>query len=126
MFVHGKSTINYSFSYLKKSCVWMTFFTVRFLHAATSPLTIASIREETVKSVTITLEELAEGSECVGDYIIQYEGRSTSTNGTLSMVIEDTVFCSVAPVTFNVTAVLRGGSLVSGSESDFTLTGESK
>ena len=104
----------------------MTFFTVRFLHAATSPLTIASIREETVRSVNITLEELAEGSECVGDYIIQYEGRSTSTNGTLSMVIEDTVFCSVAPVTFNVTAVLRSGSLVSGSESDFTLTGESK
>ena len=42
------------------------------------------------------------------------------------MVIEDAVLCSVAPVTFNVTAVLRGGSLIDGNESDFTLTGESK
>ena len=97
------------------------------LHAATSAPTIISISEETVKSVTITLEEPAEGSECVEDYIIQYEGRSVSTGGALSVVINDTVLCSVAPVTFYVTAVLRDGSLISGSEStDFTLTGESK
>ena len=42
------------------------------------------------------------------------------------MVINDTVFCSVAPVTFSVTAVLGDGSLINGSESDFTLMGESK
>ena len=96
------------------------------LHAATSAPTIASIREETVKRINITLEEPAEGSECVEDYIIQYEGRSVSTCGALSVVIEDVVFCSVAPVTFNVSAVLRDGSLIDGSESDFTLTGESK
>ena len=96
------------------------------LHAATSAPTIASIREETVKSVTITLGEPAEGSECVEDYIIQYEGRSMSTGGTLSVVIEDAVLYRVAPITFNVTAVLRDGSLIDGSESNFTLTGESK
>ena len=96
------------------------------LHAATSAPTIASIREETVSSVNITLEEPAEGSECVEDYIIQYEGRSISTSGALSVVIEDAVFYSVAPVTFTVTAVLGGGSVIDGSESDFTLAGESK
>ena len=105
----------------------MTFFTVRFLHAATSAPTIASIREETVKSVSIALEEPAEGSKCVEDYIIQYEGRSVSTGGNLSVVIEDVLFCRVAPVTFSVTAVLGDGSVISGSESaDFNVTGESK
>ena len=102
------------------------FLSLFSLHAATSAPTIASIREETVKSVSITLEEPAEGSECVEDYIIQYEGRSNSTNGTLSVVIEDVAFCSATPVTFNVTAFLRSGSVIDGSESDFTLTGESK
>ena len=104
----------------------MTFFTVRFLHAATSAPTIASIREETVKSVSIALGEPAEGSQSVEDYIIQYEGRSMSTSGALSVVINDTVLCRVEPITFSVTAVLGDGCLVSGSESDFTLTGESK
>ena len=96
------------------------------LSPVTSAPTIASIREETVKSVTITLEEPAEGSECVEDYIIQYEGRTVSTGGALSVVIEDVAFCSATPVTFNVTAFLRSGSVIDGSESDFTLTGESK
>ena len=117
-----------SYSYQKKHTIYVQLddehpFT---LHAATSPPTIASIREETVKSVNITLEEPAEGSECVEDYIIQYEGKSVSTSGALSVVISDTVFCRVKPVIFNVSAVLRDGSAISGSESDFTLMGESK
>ena len=108
-------------------CSWMINIHPFTLHAATSPPTKASIREETVKSVNITLEEPAEGSECVEDYIIQYENETVSTGGTLSVVIEDVVFCQQPNITFNVTAVLRDGSLICGSESaDFILAGESK
>ena len=96
------------------------------LHAATSPPTIASIREETVQSVNITLGEPAEGSECVEDYIIQYRNETVYTNRTLSVVIDDVVFCQYPNITFNATAVLRDGSLISESESNFTLAGESK
>ena len=96
------------------------------LSPAISVPTIASIREETVKSVTIALEEPAECPEFVVDYIIQYEGRSISTSGALSVVIEDVVFCQQPNITFNVTAVLRDGSLIDGCEFDFTQTGESK
>ena len=61
------------------------------------------------------------------NYTIQYEGRSISTGGALSVLIEDVVFCQQPNITFNVTAVLRDDSLIDGSESaDFTLTGESK
>ena len=118
--------ISYSHQKKHKMYSWMINIHPFTLHAATNAPTIASIREETVRSVTITLGEPAEGSECVEDYIIQYEGKSMSTGGALSVVIEDVVFCSVAPVTFSVTAVLRDGSLISGSGSDFTLMGESK
>ena len=73
----------------------------------------------------LILGEPAEGSECAEDYVIQYEGKTVSTGGNLSVVIEDVVLCSAAPITISVTAVLGDDSLISGSESDFTLTGES-
>ena len=97
-----------------------TFFC--YLSPATSAPTIASIREETVSSVNITLEEPAEGSECVEDYIIQYEGRSVSTSGALSVVIEeDEEFWQRPNITFTVTAVLKDGSLINGSDYTSTL-----
>ena len=67
-----------------------------------------------------------EGSECVEEYIIQYEGRSVSTGGALSVVINDTIFCQQPNITFSVTAVLMDGSMINGSELDFTLKGKSK
>ena len=126
MFVYMESQPLNLYSQLADLRINIRSLYILSLHAATSAPTIASIREETVQSVNITLEEPAESSECVEDYIIQYRNETVYTNRTLSVVIDDVVFCQYPNITFNATAVLRDGSLISGSESNFTLAGESK